>query len=293
MWNPPFCQPPLTTPLCFATATLKRLKSAFRHPPHLAGVLDSLQQLLHASRGGLPPPPSSAGLRHSTDPFHGLPTDRPWTCGSCPSEPSWHHLARLEPLLFAVLGVFGGSCSLQMPFKRVLHWKLAGNRPSKCSARALRGPCTLLKPSKTPYSRQISWFLHFAKEMLTASLLDDVLPPRCLGRAPVDALRPSWAIFGASWGALGLFFGCFGLPNSPQKSQSLPKPLKFRKKIASGYVLGSTAQLGSPRLDFCPSDGRFGALAVDKLGQSLAKSCRSPGENQSRHSQELNRTNSP
>ena len=47
------------------------------NPPHLAGVINSLQQLLHASRGGLPPPPSSAGLRHSTDPAHGSPVDLP------------------------------------------------------------------------------------------------------------------------------------------------------------------------------------------------------------------------
>ena len=185
-----------------------------------------------------------------------------------------------------------------MPFKRVLHWKLAGNRPSKCSARALRGPCTLLKPSKsTVLSSDFMVFAFREGNAYSIALRRRFASTRRLGRAPVDALRPSWKIFGASWGALGLFFGCFGLPNSPQKSQSLPKSLKIHKKLpldtSWAQLRSSWPQLGSPRLDFCPSDGRFGARPVDKLGQSLAKSCRSPGENQSRHSQELDRTHSP
>ena len=175
---------------------------------------------------------------------HRSSTDRPRMRVRVPSEPSWRRLGRLRRLFFAVLGVFGGSCSLQMPFKRVLHWKLAGNLHSKCSARALRGPCTLLKPSKsTVLSSDFMVFAFREGNAYGIALRQRFASTRRLGRAPVDALRPSWRIFGASWGSLGLFFGCFGLPNSPQKSQSLPKSLKNRKKNVSGCVLGSTSEL--------------------------------------------------
>ena len=69
------------------------------------------QQLRTISRGGLPPPPSSAGRRHSTDPLHGSPMDRPWIDQTWPLEPSWRSLGRLQWLLFAVLGVLCGSWS--------------------------------------------------------------------------------------------------------------------------------------------------------------------------------------
>ena len=78
--NPAFCQPPLTTPLCFATATLKRLKSAFRHPPHLAGVLNSARTPAHTPEEVylLPPPPLASAIppTRPTDcavTAHGLP----------------------------------------------------------------------------------------------------------------------------------------------------------------------------------------------------------------------------
>jgi len=197
--------------------------------------------------------------------------------------PSWassavlfRRLGRLRRLFFAVLGVFGGSCSLQMPFKRVLHWKLAGNRPSKCSARALRGPCTLLKPSKsTVLSSDFMFFAFREGNAYSIALRRRFASTRRLGRAPVDALRLSWRIFGASWGALGLFSGCFGLPNSPQKSQSLPKSLKIHKRIVSGYVLGSTSELlASTWL----SEARFLTLRrtiwSPSCRQTRAKSCK-------------------
>ena len=178
----------------------------------------------------LPPPPLASAIPPTQ------PTDCPWIAhrsptGSreSPSEPPWRRLGCLRRLWFALLGVLGDSRSLQMPFKRVLDWKLAGNALSKCSARALRGPCTLLKPSKsTVLSSDFMVFAFREGNAYSIALRRRFASTRRLGRAPVDALRPSWAIFGASWGALGLFFGCFGLPNSPQKSQSLPKSLKIR-----------------------------------------------------------------
>ena len=62
------------------------------------------QQLRTISRGGLPPPPSSASLRHSTDLLHGSPMDRPWTARGLAGDSLWSHLG-------ALLVVFSGSCS--------------------------------------------------------------------------------------------------------------------------------------------------------------------------------------
>ena len=169
-------------------------------------------KLYPSSRGGLPPPPSSAGRCHSTDPFHGLPTDCPWIAhghaGDCPLKPSWHSLGRLRRLLFAILGVFGGSCSLQMPFKRVLHWKFAGHLHSKCSARALRGPCNLLKPSKsTVLSSDFMVFALREGNAYSIALRQHFASTGCLVRAPVDALTPSWAVLGTSRGRLVALLG--------------------------------------------------------------------------------------
>ena len=157
-----------------------------------------------------------------------------------------------------------------MPFKRVLHWKLAGNRPSKCSARALRGPCTLLKPSKsTVLSSDFMVFAFREGNAYSIALRRRFASTRRLGRAPVDALRPSWAVFGASWGALGLFFGCFGLPNSPQKSQSLPKSLKIRKKNVSGCVLSANFALLARSWSILASLGALSGCSWVALGEFL------------------------
>ena len=67
-------------------------------------MLNRKQQLRTISRGGLPPPPSSAGRRHSTDPLHGLPMDCPWIARGLPRDSLWGHLG-------ALLVVFRGSCS--------------------------------------------------------------------------------------------------------------------------------------------------------------------------------------
>ena len=74
------------------------------NPPHPAGALDRKQQLRTISRGGLPPPPSSAGRRHSTDPLHRSPMDCPRTAHGLPRPDLWSHLG-------ALLVVFSGSCS--------------------------------------------------------------------------------------------------------------------------------------------------------------------------------------
>ena len=62
------------------------------------------QQLRTISRGGLPPPPSSAGRRHSTDPLHGSTVD-------CPPTADGHARPDLLGHLGALLVVFSGSCS--------------------------------------------------------------------------------------------------------------------------------------------------------------------------------------
>ena len=89
------------------------------------------------SRGGLPPPPSSASRRHSTDLLHGSPTDRPWTAHGLPTDCPWtaHGSARPDVfrLLGAFLGDFGGSFSLHELCKRVLGALPASNLALSCS----------------------------------------------------------------------------------------------------------------------------------------------------------------
>jgi len=124
MESDPERSPPKPPPYASLLQLSSVAKDAFRHPPHLAGVLDSLQQLLHASRGGLPPPPSSAGLRHSADLRIRLPTGLPnlilWAllAPSCTLlghswtllGRSWDALGRLLDEFCAVLERFLHSC---------------------------------------------------------------------------------------------------------------------------------------------------------------------------------------
>ena len=107
---------PLANPPLLRYSNSQALKKRF---PSSAAPCRCVKQRTNScthSRGGLPPPPSSAGLRHSTDPARTLPMDCPWTAHGLPTDCPWtaHGNARL-PLVRVLglsLGVFSVSFSV-------------------------------------------------------------------------------------------------------------------------------------------------------------------------------------
>ena len=151
--------PPKSPPLSFATATLKRRKGRFPSSAAPCRRARPKHKLYPSSRGGLPPPPSSAGLRHSTDPFHRLPTDHPRIAHGLPTVMreiafeailalSWASSAALVRCLGRLRRLLFAANALQARLALEVGWKSSLQVLCKSSPRALH-PAKTFKKHRT------------------------------------------------------------------------------------------------------------------------------------------------